>query len=255
MSPAPVDPAIRARNVAKRYPNGATALRGVTLEISPGQLVAVVGPSGSGKTTLFRLCNGAVRPTSGELDVLGVSMPSARGSRLRQLRRRVAFVYQNHNLVASTSVLQNVLNGRLGRVGLLTAIRGAMFPGDDERFTVYRLLEELRIPDKLYSRAEDLSGGQQQRVAVARALVQQPQLLLADEPVASVDNETATVILDLLAKTARERRATVLVSLHQRQYVEQYCDRVIELRSGAIVRDEQLRKGSARETEFARVMA
>ncbi len=255
MSPAPADPAIRARNVAKRYPNGATALRGVTLEINPGQLVAVVGPSGSGKTTLFRLCNGAVRPTSGELDVLGVSMPSARGSHLRQLRRRVAFVYQNHNLVGSTSVLQNVLIGRLGRVGLPTAIKGALFPGDGERLMVYGLLDELRIPDKLYSRTEDLSGGQQQRVAVARALLQQPRILLADEPVASVDSETATVILDLLAKTARERKTTVLVSLHQRQYVEQYCDRVIELRSGAIVRDEQLRKGSARETEFARVMA
>jgi phosphonate transport system ATP-binding protein len=161
----------------------------------------------------------------------------------------VAFVYQNHNLVSSISVMQNVLIGRLGRVGVLAAIKGAILPSDEERGSVYALLDELHISDKLYDRSEDLSGGQQQRVAIARALMQEPRILLADEPIASVDTETATVILDLLVKTVRERQATVLVSLHQRQYVEQYCDRVIELRSGVIVRDEQVTKRDAIERE------
>jgi phosphonate transport system ATP-binding protein len=241
--------AIWSSDVVKRYPNGAIALKGATFEVRPGELVAIVGPSGSGKTTLFRLCNGAVRPTSGNLEVLGVSMASARGSQLRDLRRRVAFVYQNHNLVSSISVMQNVLIGRLGRVGVLAAIKGAILPSDEERGSVYALLDELHISDKLYDRSEDLSGGQQQRVAIARALMQEPRILLADEPIASVDTETATVILDLLVKTVRERQATVLVSLHQRQYVEQYCDRVIELRSGVIVRDEQVTKRDAIERE------
>jgi phosphonate transport system ATP-binding protein len=196
---------------------------------------------------LFRLCNGTVRPTGGDLEVLGVPLTSARGRRLRQLRRRVAVVYQNHNLVASTSVLQNVLIGRLGRVPLARAVRSALLPSEADRRVVYEVLEQLGIPEKLFSRADDLSGGQQQRVAIARALLQQPELLLADEPVASVDAETATVILDLLARICRERGMTVLISLHQRAYVEQYCDRVVELRGGRLVRDELLTTASGTE--------
>lgn len=253
MEPRTVPPAIRAHEVVKQYANGAMALRGVSFEVSPGELVALVGPSGSGKTTLFRLSNGAVRSTSGELEVLSLPMASARGGRLRQLRRRVGMVYQSHNLISSLSVLQNVLIGRLGRVGLPAALKGAFFPGDDERLMVYRLLEELRIPDKLYVRADDLSGGQAQRVAVARALVQLPQLLLADEPVASVDAETATVILDLLRKACHEWGTTVLVSLHQQEYVERYCDRVIELRLGTIVRDERFEMEPVSEMALAPV--
>ncbi len=231
---------IRAVQLRKRFPNGADALDGVSFTVEKPQLIAVTGPSGSGKTTLFRICNGTVRPTSGEVDVLGIPMASARAGRLQGIRKLVAVVYQNHNLVASLSVLQNVLIGRLGQVNLVSAIRSAFLPTDEDVRRVEHLLDELGIADKLYSRADDLSGGQQQRVAVARALMQEPELLLADEPIASVDTETARVILELLRRVSREQGVTVLVSLHQHQYVEQYCDRVIDLRNGSLVRDETL---------------
>ena len=239
---------IEARALGKRFDNGAVALTGLSLSIAAGRVVAVTGPSGSGKTTFFRLCNGSIRPTAGELTVLGVSMGGARGAELRGLRRRVAIVYQNHNLVPSLSVLQNVLIGRLGSVSLARAIRRSLVPTDDERRAIYDLLDALGIADKLYTRAEDLSGGQQQRVAIARAFAQDPQLLLADEPVASVDADTAKAILELIARTSRERGVTALVSLHQGEYVERYCDRHIELRHGELVRDIEL----ARPMEVAR---
>jgi phosphonate transport system ATP-binding protein len=232
--------AVRAAGLSKRYPNGAEALRAVSFTVDRGQMVAVLGPSGSGKTTLFRLCNGSARSTNGRIDVLGVPMEAARAGRLRDLRKRVAVVYQNHNLVSSVSVLQNVLMGRLGHVSLPRAIRSALLPAGDDLRAVEQVLGALGIADKLLSRADDLSGGQQQRVAVARALLQRPELLLADEPVASVDAETAEVILDLLARLCHEEGVTVLISLHQREYVERYCDRLIELHSGELVRDESI---------------
>mgnify|MGYP001572894693 CR=1 FL=1 len=230
-------PLVEARDLAKRFDNGAVAIAGLSLSIEAGRVVAVTGPSGSGKTTLFRLCNGSIRPTAGQLVVLGVSMRRVRGAELRGLRRRVAVIYQNHNLVPSLSVLQNVLIGRLGALPLRAALRRSLAPTNDERRAVYALLDELGIADKLYARAEDLSGGQQQRVAVARAFAQDPELLLADEPVASVDTETAKAILELLVRSCRERGVAVMISLHQREYVERYCDRHIELRHGVLVLD------------------
>jgi phosphonate transport system ATP-binding protein len=240
MIPAADPSVVAAAAVSKRYPNGTLALSDFSARIGRGEMVAVLGPSGAGKTTLFRLCNGSVRPTSGVLEVLGHSMTRLRGSELQRLRRRVAVVYQNHNLVGSLSVLQNVLIGRLGRVSLLTALRSAFLPGNDEVGQVYALLNRLGIPDKLLTRVDDLSGGQKQRVAIARALIQSPELLLADEPVASVDHDTATVILELLAATCRDQGTSVLVSLHQHQYVERYCHRVLDFRAGKLVRDAYL---------------
>lgn len=249
MTPPAARAVIAAAAVTKRYPNGTLALDGVSAEVGPGEMVAILGPSGAGKTTLFRLCNGSVRPTTGVLRVLGVAMAMARGPELQRLRRRVAIVYQAHNLVGSLSVLQNVLMGRLGRVALPLAIKTALLPTADEVAPVYGLLQQLGIPDKLLARVDDLSGGQKQRVAIARALIQRPELLLADEPVASVDQETATVILDLLARTCREQDTTVLVSLHQRQYVEHYCHRALELRAGKLVRDRCIEPAGAATAE------
>ena len=239
-------PAIRAESVTKRYPNGALGVAGVSLSVPPGSLVGVVGPSGAGKTTFFRLCNGSIRPTGGRLEVLGVPMAAVHGRQLRRLRRRVAIVYQNHNLVPALSVLHNILLGRLGRVSVPRALWDAFFPAVALQREAYDLLDHLGIADKLYTRVDELSGGQQQRVAVARALIQQPDLLLADEPVASVDKETATVILDLLSEVCRERRTTVLVSLHQTEYVERYCDHAIEMRGGRFVGGQGLGIGGWR---------
>jgi phosphonate transport system ATP-binding protein len=212
-------------------------LNDLWLTVDPGEMVAVLGPSGSGKTTLFRLCNAAIRPTSGELAVVGRSVMRLQGGALRALRRDVAVVYQGHKLVESMRVLKNVLVGRLGQLPLLGALRSALTPSAEEIGQVCELLDALGIQDKLYTRVDELSGGQKQRVAIARALIQRPRLLLADEPVASVDEETATVILNLLARVREEQELTVLVSLHQRQYVERYCNRMIELRLGQMMHD------------------
>lgn len=237
-------PVIQARSLAKRYPNGTLALHDVSLTVEAGEMVALLGPSGAGKTTFFRLCNGSVRPTAGDLLVLGVPLGRARGRDLRRLRRRVAIVYQGHNLVGSLSVLQNVLIGRLGLAPLPSAIKGALWPADSAELREAQvLLDQLGIPDKLMTKVDDLSGGQKQRVAIARALIQRPQLLLADEPVASVDSETATAILDLLASVSRERGTTVLVSLHQQQYVQRYCTGLLELRAGRLVQSARIIRG------------
>ncbi len=233
--------AVDARALGKRYPNGTLGLNDLWLTIAPGEMVAVLGPSGSGKTTLFRLCNAAIRPTAGELTVLGRSVLMLQGGELRSLRSQVAVVYQGHNLVESMSVLKNILVGRLGRVPLGVAVKSALMPSETDCREVYALLDRLGIPDKLYSRVDQLSGGQKQRVAIARALIQRPRLLLADEPVASVDDETATVILSLLSYARQEWGTTVLVSLHQHQYVERYCDRAIDLRLGNLVGDMRFR--------------
>ena len=227
---------IRAESVTKRFPNGVLALSDVSLAVPRGRLVGVVGPSGSGKTTFFRLCNASIRPTDGHIEVLGVPTAKARGAQLRRLRRQVAMIYQNHNLVGSLSVFHNVLLGRLGRHNVAAALVNALLARHDTVESAYRVLDRLGIADKLYTRVEDLSGGQQQRVAVARALFQDPDLLLADEPVASVDNDTAIAILELLSGTCREQGTTVLISLHQAQYVERYCDQVVELKMGRLER-------------------
>lgn len=232
--------AIRALDLGKVYPGGVTGLAGLTLTIDHGEFVGVLGPSGSGKTTLLRLCNASIRPTSGDLEVLGVHTANVRGSHLRRFRRRVAVIYQNHSLVASLNVLQNVVLGRLGTVRLPQSIRDALLPTVEVQHQVFELLDTLGIGDKLWTRVDELSGGQQQRVAVARALIQEPAVLLADEPVASVDHETATAILTLLSDLSRRNRTTVLISLHQTQYVHDYCDRAVELRLGRLMSDQRI---------------
>jgi phosphonate transport system ATP-binding protein len=229
--------AIEARGLVKRYPGGVEALRGLDLTIAPGEFVGLLGTSGSGKTTLFRLLVGALRPTAGELRVLGTSLARCRTGALRRLRRRLALVYQQHNLVPSLSVAQNVLLGRLGRVPLPRALGWLVHLTAAERAAVYRVLAELGLADRLYSRVDGLSGGQQQRVAVARALLDPPELLLADEPIASVDAATATLILEQFARLNREHGTTVLVSLHQHAFARRYCRRVLVLAQGALVYD------------------
>jgi phosphonate transport system ATP-binding protein len=233
-------PVIACKELTKRYPTGTVGLNGLTLSIDAGQMVAILGPSGSGKTTFFRLCNAAIRPTGGELHVLGRSVAGLQGGSLRALRRQVAVVYQGHNLVDTMTVLKNVLIGRLGQGFVPAVLKRALMPSDDDCQEVYEILEALGIPDKLFTRVDQLSGGQRQRVAIARAMIQRPRVLLADEPIASVDDETATAILNLLEHARTRSGTTILVSMHQRQYVERYCGRAIELRSGMLVSDRIL---------------
>jgi phosphonate transport system ATP-binding protein len=228
---------VRAEALGKIYPNGVAGLRELTLSVGRGELVGLLGRSGSGKTTLFRLLVGALRPTRGRLEVLGTDMGRARAAGLRKLRRRVAWISQHHNLVPSLSAAHNVLLSRLGHQRLWRTLSWLVWLPERERRAAFSVLAELGVAEKLYQRVDDLSGGQQQRVAVARALLGRPELVLADEPVASVDTRTAEDVLDALVRLNQSAGTTVVVSLHQPELALRYCPRIVVLAEGQLVYD------------------
>lgn len=215
------------------------ALHEVSLAIRKGERVALVGPSGSGKTTLLRLLNATVEPTRGTVDVLGTDLALMSGRALRKTRQRIGFVHQDHALVPNLRVLQNVLSGQCGSRGFWRSIRDLLFPGRVDTRNVYGLLKRVGIEDKIFERTDRLSGGQQQRVAIARALFQQPDALLADEPVSSVDPARARDTVRLLVEIARERNLTLAVSLHNVELARAFFPRLIGLRDGRIAFDKQ----------------
>jgi len=218
-----------------RYPNGTVGLADVDLTIPAGQMVTVVGLSGAGKSTLVRSINGLVRLTGGDVTVGGRSVVHARGAQLRALRAQIGMIFQNFNLVTRTSVLNNVLMGRLHDVATWRTLLGAYPPADVE--SALRALERVEIVQKAYDRASELSGGQQQRVAIARALAQEPRVLLADEPVASLDPPTSHVVMRDLQRINRELGITVVVNLHFLDLARSYGDRLIGMRAGRVVFD------------------
>lgn len=230
-------PIISAVNLGKHYPNGVAGLRDVTVDIHPGEVVGLLGRSGSGKTTLFRLLVGALRPSSGHLSVLGTDLGLIRGSGLRALRRRIAWVSQQHNLVPSLSSAHNVLLGRIGRQPLWRVLTQLLWLSEADKRAAFEALNQLGVGEKLYDRADDLSGGQQQRVAVARAILGRPDLILADEPVASVDARTAEDVLAALLRLNADYGATLILSLHQPEMAMRLCPRIIVLEHGLIVYD------------------
>jgi phosphonate transport system ATP-binding protein len=212
-----------------------TALRDVSLEIPRGQFVAVIGLSGAGKSTLLRCLNRMNEPEAGSIVFEGRDVTHIAGGELAAMRARIGFIFQGFNLVRNISVLANVLTGRLARVSWLDSMLGRFPRGDRE--IALRYLREVGLGDKIASRADKLSGGQQQRVAIARALTQQPAVILADEPMASLDPKLSEVILGLLRRFNREEGITVVVNLHVLQLARDYADRVIGLRAGEIVFD------------------
>lgn len=246
--------AVEATDLTKRYPGGVSGLDEVTVSIAEGEFVGILGPSGAGKTTFFRLLNGAIRPTSGALSILGSPTDGQTGNGLRALRQRIAFIYQSHQLVPNLSVAHNVLAGRLGRRSLAATLRSLFYLSSEEVRTAHRALEKVGIADKILARVEDLSGGQQQRVAVARALVQDAALILADEPIASVDSATAADILDLLRALNEERGKTIIMALHQRDFALRYCQRLLVFEKGRLVMDgppERLEEHNSSEAEVS----
>jgi phosphonate transport system ATP-binding protein len=228
---------VELSQVTKRFggPSPVTALDAVDLAIEPGEFCALIGLSGSGKSTLLRHLNGLHEPTSGSVNVLGVNVNSVRGSELRALRRHVGFVFQQFNIVLRASVLDNVLTGALGRVkgpryGSLTYSKAL-------RQEAAECLDRVGLGDRLFQRAGTLSGGQQQRVGIARMLMQRPTLVLADEPVASLDPEASRSVMDLLMTVCREDNLTVICSLHQLDLALDYSTRIVGLRHGVKVLD------------------
>ena len=212
-------------------------LEPTTLQVSLGESVAIVGPSGAGKTSLLRLMSGAARCTSGTVTVQGIDTSRSSAGQIKALRSRVGFIHQDHQLVPNYRVIQNVLTGRVGRQSLLRSLRSVFFPSSDIEEEVHRLLERVGIDDKLFAWTHQLSGGERQRVAIARALFQAPQVLLADEPVASVDPARAEALVGLLTHLAVEEGWALAVSLHNLFLAQTHFDRVIGLRDGAILFD------------------
>jgi phosphonate transport system ATP-binding protein len=220
-----------------------TVLNGVSCAVRRGERVAVLGASGAGKTSLFRAINGFVPAASGTIMVDGIDVSEIRGRALRELRSRIAVISQRHDLVDNLSVHQNVMAGALGRWSSWHALRFLIWPLREELETAREALGRVGLEHKLRSRTSELSGGEHQRVAIARALVQQPILLLADEPVASLDPALSHQILELLCRLAEENHVTLLCSLHQPHLAEHFFERIIELRKGEMVGE---RKGAGR---------
>ncbi len=228
--------------VTKVYPTrGATvrALNGVNLEVSAGECVALIGQSGVGKSTLFRLLNATQRPTGGLLCFNGQEVGKMSGRELREMRRTVGTVYQQHYLVPSLSVLDNALCGRLGSWSLLHTVRNAMSPAKHDVEVAMGVLESVGLADKRRVRADELSGGQQQRLAIARALMQNPDVMLADEPVASLDPALAEAITNLLVRLVTDSKRTLIVSLHGIELARRHFPRIVGLRQGTVAFDVQ----------------
>lgn len=213
------------------------ALRGVTLSIRQGEAVGFVGPSGSGKTTLLRVLNGTVRLAAGRACVGGTDLATLRAAEIKRLRARIGFVHQDLGLVPNVRVSQNVLAGRLGRLGFLRSLRHMLLPRHADLEVVHAILERVGIPEKLFARTDTLSGGQQQRVAIARALFQEPQAILADEPVSSVDPARARDTVALLTSISAEASLTLCMSLHNLELARAFFPRLIGLRAGRVVFD------------------
>lgn len=227
---------IKFKNVGKIYPNGTEALRNVSLEIPQGDFVAVIGLSGAGKSTLIKLVNKMHEPTSGELTVFDTVVDEhLKGVDLRKFRRQIGMVFQSFNLIGRTSVINNVLAARVAEMGFFKSLLG-IYSREDKRIAL-EALNQVGILEKAYIRADQLSGGQQQRVALARTIAQDPQIILADEPVASLDPITANQVMKDFESINKELNITVVANMHHVDMALKYARRVIGIRDGEVVYD------------------
>ncbi|HEY9167153.1 MAG TPA: phosphonate ABC transporter ATP-binding protein [Candidatus Kryptonia bacterium] len=224
---------LQVENLHKFYPSGTHALKGVSMEVEEGEFLVVIGLSGSGKSTLLRCINRLIEPTSGKVSFLGKDITHITGEELRNVKKQIGMVFQQFNLIRRRSVLSNVINGKLGSLGTLESII-EKYP-DEVYVEAYKCLETVGIPETANERADKLSGGQQQRIAIARSLMQKPKLLLADEPVASLDPATSNSVMQYFEKINKEMGTTVICNLHFLSLVRRYASRVIALKAGEIV--------------------
>jgi phosphonate transport system ATP-binding protein len=227
-------PLLQARGLAVTYPNGHRALHATDLAVLPGEFLVLLGPSGAGKSTLMRALNALVPPTEGSVWFEGIGEARKRGA-LRQLRTRAAMVFQQHQLIGRLTALDNVLTGRLG---LHSGLRTLLPLPRADRLIALQALENVGLIDHALHRCDQLSGGQQQRVGIARALAQQPRVMLADEPVASLDPATAQRVLALIHEVCRSAGIAAVVSLHQVELARRYADRIVALAAGRVVFDD-----------------
>ncbi|SFD82752.1 phosphonate transport system ATP-binding protein [Paenibacillus catalpae] len=240
---------IELRHVTKIYPNATKGLNDINLTIQEGEFVAIVGLSGAGKSTLLRSINRLHDISEGEIIINGHSITKAKGQKLRLIRRNIGMIFQSFNLVKRSSVIRNVLAGRVGYHSTLRTLTGR-FPKLDIELA-FEALSRVNIAEKAYSRADELSGGQQQRVAIARVLAQEAKIILADEPVASLDPLTTKQVMDDLKKINLELGITTIVNLHFIDLARTYATRIIGLRAGEVVFDGPV--SEATDERFAEI--
>jgi len=226
---------LRINGLVKRYRTGDLALKGVGFEVPDGQVMALIGPSGAGKSTVIRCINRLVEPTAGTITLNNTEITSLGAAELRRARRRMGMIFQEYALVERLSVMENVLSGRLGYVGFWQSWFRRFPQADiDEAF---RLLARVGLDHMADKRADELSGGQRQRVGVARALIQNPELLLVDEPTASLDPKTSRQIMRLIRELCAERKLSAIINIHDVMLAQMFAERIVGLRLGEIVYD------------------
>lgn len=226
---------LRIQGLKKRYKTGDLALQGVDLEVPEGQVMALIGPSGAGKSTLIRCVNRLVEPTEGNIFLRDINLTKLSRFGLRKARRRMGMIFQEYALVERLTVMENVLSGRLGYVGFWRSWF-RKFPAEDVR-EAYRLLDRVGLMHMADKRADELSGGQRQRVGICRALVQNPDLMLVDEPTASLDPKTSRQIMRLIKELCEERGLAAIINIHDVMLAQMFCERIVGLELGAIVYD------------------
>ena len=226
---------LRLENLTKRYNTGDLALQGVDLEIPDGQVLALIGPSGAGKSTLIRCVNRLVEPTDGSATLNEENLTKLSSRALKRARRRMGMIFQEYALVERLTVMENVLSGRLGYVGFWRSYF-RKFPKDDVK-EAFRLLDRVGLLEMADKRADELSGGQSQRVGICRALIQNPDLLLVDEPTASLDPKTSRQIMRLINELCAERGLTAIINIHDVLLAQMFSQRIVGLALGKVVYD------------------
>jgi phosphonate transport system ATP-binding protein len=242
---------IQVKDVSKVYPNGTVGLDHINLDIKSGEFVVIVGLSGAGKSTLLRAMNRLHDVSEGAILIDGTDITTAKGKTLRMLRRNIAMIFQNFNLVKRVTVARNVLAGRVGYYSTFRSTFGLFSKEDKEKAA--EALDKVKMLDKYYTRADELSGGQQQRVAIARAMMQSPTVVLADEPIASLDPKTTKMVMDDLKRLNTELGLTVVVNLHSVPLAMAYATRIVGLRAGQLVYDKPI--SDVHEGDFAGIYA
>ena len=246
------EPAVKTQNLGKVYPNGTRALSDISLSIGNHEFVAIIGLSGAGKSTLLRCLNRLVRPTQGKISLFGEDITHVSGRRLKNVRCRVGMIFQQFHLVRRLSAMENVLVGRL-RFNSGFVNRGLSLMRQftkDEKEKAFECMRQVGIAELAFQRADTLSGGQQQRVAIARALAQNPEVFLADEPIASLDPRSSEVVMDTLAEIHETRKIPVVVNLHHIDFAQRYGKRILGMSGGKLIFD-----GSPQSLDSAAVEA